>query len=159
MLLTNEVQDQARNLPLVMAQAAAELLKKESRTLGGPQQNERVDEREINTLVVEVAREQNVDVLSPVNEMRHGRVLRCLSLRGRRGRGCRLDVKQVAMNFACSTLTQKPSARTLLTSATRRASCDNHERRPCVVARVEIGKSSLVVPGSRPADSPKIRSI
>lgn len=45
-----------------MAQAAAELLEKQRRALRGAQEQQHVDEREIDALVVEVAGEQHVDL-------------------------------------------------------------------------------------------------
>ena len=72
---------------------------------------ERVDEWQVDAFVVEVAGEQHVDPRSRSRRAAHLARGRLENRRARRARACRL-VNASAMNSACSTLTQKPSART-----------------------------------------------
>jgi hypothetical protein len=63
-VLSDEVQDQTRRLRLgqVVPQAAPELLHEQRGAHGRPQKQERIDERQVDTFVVEVAREDDVDL-------------------------------------------------------------------------------------------------
>ena len=76
-----------------------------------------------------------------------------------RDRGHAAAVKRAAMNSACSTLTQKPSARTLRRSATRRASCAQDQVGARVVAGVEVAKRAEVVAAARPAHVAQVDAV
>ncbi len=65
-----EIQDQTAGLTGSLSQATAELLQEESSTLGGPQQEERIDVREINTFVEKIDREDGLK--APLLEIQEG---------------------------------------------------------------------------------------
>jgi hypothetical protein len=60
-MMTHEIQDSAVRLALASAKATAELLQEQRRTVGGPQEEKRVDVRQIDPFVEKVHGKEDVD--------------------------------------------------------------------------------------------------
>jgi hypothetical protein len=105
-VLADEVQHQAALLAWRQAQPAADLLLEQHRALRGPQQQQRVDHRQVDALVVEVDSHQRAQFAALRAAAARGGVRRhrCCPPRRRPARPARLS--QSVMNCACATDTQ-----------------------------------------------------
>ena len=61
-MLPDEVEHEAGRLVVVLAQAAAELLEEQCRTVRGAQEQQGVDSRKVHTLVEQIYREEDGDL-------------------------------------------------------------------------------------------------
>ena len=109
--LADEVEHGHAVLALVAPQAAAELLQEDEGALGRPQEQDRVDLREVDALVEQVDGEERPDLAGP--QVRRappcGLAVGCPPRPRCDGRPA--SVNRRAMNSACAMLTQNPSAR------------------------------------------------
>ena len=114
----DEVEHRADGLALAQPQAASELLQEQRRAVGRPQHEQGVDGGHVDAFVEEIDREDDVDRPSARSRRAARRSSGGLSPQTAAAE-MPASLKTRAMKRACSTLTQKPSARIRRGSSTR----------------------------------------
>jgi hypothetical protein len=157
-VLADEVEHQARGLAREQAQAAAELLLEQGRAGGRAEEQQHVDERQVDALVVQVAREDQVHlaVAEPaphVVAQRRGAAAMDRHRRHAERGGLRGHVLGVLDAHAEA----QPPHRAQVGDAARELR--HHEARPRLVAGVEPGQRRGVVASASPAHAPQVGAV
>ena len=155
-MLADEVEHQARLLGGVMAQPAPELLQEQRRALRRTQQQQRVDERQVDALVVEVAREQHVDG-ALLQARRRVLAIGAVGVHRERGQPARREVRRHELRV----LDADAEGERANGSPVRDASFEL--RQDAVGARgvpgVDVAERGEVVAGPRPAHVPQVHAV